>query len=126
MVTTLHMHKIEHRMQICLRNLRIACNTDHVLQYRWKNYNLNLQMGAILKNPLTILDPYTYTRPIQPNHFQADLIWCDSAFKVFLFALCIRYSIVFLFQYHSPCTVYLHKKLNLVSLCFTIDCKLRK
>jgi hypothetical protein len=34
---TLYMYKIEHRMQICLRNLRIACNTDHVLQYRWEN-----------------------------------------------------------------------------------------
>jgi hypothetical protein len=44
--------------------------------------NLYLQMAARLKNPLTILDAYTgQLRPIQPNHFQADLIWCDSTFK---------------------------------------------
>jgi hypothetical protein len=37
MAATLYMYEIEHRMQICLRNLRIACNTDNVLQYRWEN-----------------------------------------------------------------------------------------
>ena len=58
MAATLYMYKIEHRMQICLRNLRIACNTNHVLQYRWENLYLNLQMAARLKNPLTTLDPY--------------------------------------------------------------------
>jgi hypothetical protein len=54
-----YLYKIEHRMQICLRYLRIACNTDHVLQYRWENLNLNLHMAERLQNPLTILDPYT-------------------------------------------------------------------
>ncbi len=34
MDVTLYMYKIEHCMQICLRNLRIACNSAHVLQYR--------------------------------------------------------------------------------------------
>ncbi len=37
LAATLYMYEIEHRMQICLRNLRIACNTDHVLQYRLEN-----------------------------------------------------------------------------------------
>ena len=35
-----YMYKIEHRMQICMRYLPIACNTDHVLQYRWENFFL--------------------------------------------------------------------------------------
>jgi hypothetical protein len=30
MAATLCMYKIEHRIQICLRNPRIACSTDHV------------------------------------------------------------------------------------------------
>jgi hypothetical protein len=59
MATTLHMYKIEHSMQISLRILKIACNTDHVLQYCWGNLNLNLQMAVRLKIPLTILDSYT-------------------------------------------------------------------
>ncbi len=29
--------QIEHRLQICVRNQRIACNAYHVLQYRWEN-----------------------------------------------------------------------------------------
>jgi hypothetical protein len=32
MAATVYIYKIEHRMQISQLNLRIACNTDHVLQ----------------------------------------------------------------------------------------------
>jgi hypothetical protein len=37
MAATLYMYKIEQRMQISRHNLRIAFNTDLVLQYRWEN-----------------------------------------------------------------------------------------
>ncbi len=30
------MLKTQRHMQICLRNLRIACNTDNVFKYRWE------------------------------------------------------------------------------------------
>jgi hypothetical protein len=38
---------------------------------------------ARLKNYFTIRDPYTIyiSRPIQRNHFQANLIWCEGTFN---------------------------------------------
>ena len=44
---------------LCLRNPRIACNADHVLQYRWENKNLNLKMEAMFKILCTIRSSYT-------------------------------------------------------------------
>ncbi len=37
------MYKIEHRMQICQRNSRIACSTDHVSNIPLRELNLNLK-----------------------------------------------------------------------------------
>jgi hypothetical protein len=39
-------------------------------------------MVTRLKNPVTILGPYTQSRSIQPYHFQADQIWCDGTFNL--------------------------------------------
>jgi hypothetical protein len=83
MAAILCMYKIEHRMQICLRNQRIACSTDHVSNtvYSWKKPNLNLKdRDDILKSKSHPRSMYS-SRPTQPHHFQADLIWCDGTFK---------------------------------------------
>jgi hypothetical protein len=37
------MYKIEHRMQICLRNPRIACSTDRVSNIPLRELNLKLK-----------------------------------------------------------------------------------
>jgi hypothetical protein len=42
MAVLLCMYKIEHRMQICLRNPRIACSTDHVGNIPLRKLNLNV------------------------------------------------------------------------------------
>jgi hypothetical protein len=82
MAATLYMYKIEHRMQICLRILRIACNNDHVLQYRWEKLKFKLAKGGKIKKSFNHPRSLHSTRPIQSNHFQADLIWCDSTFNI--------------------------------------------
>jgi hypothetical protein len=43
MAEILCMYKIEHRMQICLRNPIIAGSTDHVVN---RELNLNLENGV--------------------------------------------------------------------------------
>jgi hypothetical protein len=43
MAAILCMYKIEHRMQICLRNPRIACSTDYVSNIPLRELNLNLK-----------------------------------------------------------------------------------
>ncbi len=47
MAAILCMYKIEHRMQICLRNPRIVCNTDHVSYIPLRKLNLNLNLRPI-------------------------------------------------------------------------------
>jgi hypothetical protein len=37
----IYAHEIEHRLQSCRRNPRIASSTDYALQYRRENLNLN-------------------------------------------------------------------------------------
>jgi hypothetical protein len=44
------MYKIEHRMQICLRNPLIADSTDHVGNRPLRELNLNLENGLTFKN----------------------------------------------------------------------------
>jgi hypothetical protein len=48
------MYKIEHRMQICLRNPRIACSTDHVSNVPLRELNLNLKIETTFINLSTI------------------------------------------------------------------------
>ncbi len=43
MAAFLYMYKIEHRMQICLRNLIIACSTDLVGNIPLREFNLNFK-----------------------------------------------------------------------------------
>jgi hypothetical protein len=43
MAAILCMDKIEHRMQICLRNPRFACSTDHVGNIPLRELNLNFK-----------------------------------------------------------------------------------
>jgi hypothetical protein len=71
---TPYMYKIEYSMQICLRNLRIACNTDHVLQLPLgETYVIYFVNCGEIKIHLTILDSYTR---------QPGLILYNSTFKV--------------------------------------------
>jgi hypothetical protein len=60
MAAILCMYKLEPRMQIFLRNPRIACNADHVLQHRWKNKNKNLKSGGDVENSFYIRDLYNH------------------------------------------------------------------
>ncbi len=56
--TILCMNKTEHRMQICLRNVRITCNAEHDLQHagNLKTEKKNqLQWDQI---PFSIRNPY--------------------------------------------------------------------
>jgi hypothetical protein len=46
MAEILCMYKIEHRMQICLRNPIIAGSTDHVGNRPLRELNLNLENGV--------------------------------------------------------------------------------
>jgi hypothetical protein len=39
----INMYKIEHRMQICQRNPRIACSTDRVRNIPLRELNLNFK-----------------------------------------------------------------------------------
>jgi hypothetical protein len=43
MAVILCLYKIEHRLQICLRNPRIACSTDHVSNIPLGELDLNLK-----------------------------------------------------------------------------------
>jgi hypothetical protein len=48
-------------MQSCMRNPRIAFNTNHVLQHRWEKQNESLKMEARLKILITnnhLYDPH--------------------------------------------------------------------
>jgi hypothetical protein len=49
--------KIEHRMQICLRNPQIACNAP-CFAILLREFKLNKKMAARLKIPFTIRDLY--------------------------------------------------------------------
>ncbi len=39
-------------------------------------------MEATFKILFTLGGFYTPLEPVQPNHFQADQIWCDGTFKL--------------------------------------------
>jgi hypothetical protein len=43
MAAILCLYKTEHRMEICLRNRRIASSTDHVSNIPLREFNLNLK-----------------------------------------------------------------------------------
>ncbi len=60
MAGILCMYKIEHRMQICQRNPRIACSTDHVSNIPLRELDLNLKIETTFKNLGTIRDPCTH------------------------------------------------------------------
>jgi hypothetical protein len=67
-------------MQICQRNPRIACSTDHVSNIPLRELNLNLKNeDDIYKSAYHPRSIYS-SRPTQLYHFQADLIWCDGTF----------------------------------------------
>ncbi len=64
-----------------MRNLRIACNADNVGNIPLGKFNLKLKKWRqVLKFclPSAILYPW---EPVQPYHFQVDLIWCDGNFN---------------------------------------------
>ncbi len=66
---------------ICMRNLRIACNTDHFSNIPLGELNSEKnKMEASLKFCLHLRFLYTW-RLIQLYHFQANLIWCDGTLK---------------------------------------------
>jgi hypothetical protein len=69
----LGMYKIEPLMQICLRNLRIACSTDHVSNIPVRELNLNLKKETAIKKSVYHTIPGSGTHqglPItQPYHF---------------------------------------------------------
>ncbi len=83
MAAILCMYKVEHRMQICLRNPRIACSTDHVNSIPLRELNLNSKEPTF-KNLCTIRDPRSMSssRPTKPYHFPVDLIWCDGTLMI--------------------------------------------
>ncbi len=66
MAAILWLHKIKHRMQICLRNPRIAGSTDHVCNLPLRELNLKFKIETTFKNLCTIRDPSTHQGP--PNH----------------------------------------------------------
>jgi hypothetical protein len=81
MAAILCIYKIEHRMQICLRNPIIACSTDHVGNIPLRELNLILKNRATFEKSLYYPRSMCSSRPTQRYHFQADLNWCDSTFK---------------------------------------------
>jgi hypothetical protein len=74
MAAFLCMYKIEHRLQTCLRNPRIAYSSIMLVMLQRRELNLNFKIETTFKNPR-----YMYSsRPNQPYHFQTDLIWWDG------------------------------------------------
>jgi hypothetical protein len=75
-------YKIEHRMQICQRNPRVACSADHISNIPLRELNLSLKNRDDIKKYVSHPRYMYASRPIRPYHFQADLIWCDGTFKL--------------------------------------------
>ncbi len=85
MAAILFMYKIEHRIHICLRNLRIACSTDHVSNIPQTELYLNKKkqrrhLKICVLSAFHVLIKATHST--QPYYFQDDLIWCDGTFKI--------------------------------------------
>jgi hypothetical protein len=85
MAVNLYMHKIEQRMQICLRNLRNRMQHRSCFAIPLGELKFKFANSGKIKKSFNHHCSLTSTRPIQPNHFQADLIWCDStwSFKIY-------------------------------------------
>ncbi len=71
----------ELRLQCCRRNLRIARKAVQVA-IPLGELKSKLKNGGSIKKNFTICDPLYSPRPVQPYHFQPNLIWCDGTFKL--------------------------------------------
>jgi hypothetical protein len=89
MAAIICMYKIEHRIQSCLRNPKIACSTDHVSNIPLRKLNLNLKNRDDIKNLYTNPDPCIHQGLIPPantaqlgNIFTGDIqyLYCRVAY----------------------------------------------
>jgi hypothetical protein len=65
MAAILCIYKIEHRMQICLRNPIIACSIDHVGNIPLRELNLNLKIETTFEKSVFYPRSIYSSRPTQ-------------------------------------------------------------
>jgi hypothetical protein len=75
-------HTIEHYMQICLRNLQIACTFDHALQYctKWRGIFKGLSQDEGQTDFSKISAPLSLINTFQINQISA---WSTSLDNIF-------------------------------------------
>ncbi len=62
-------------------NTSIACSIDHVSNISLRKLNLIKKIDTTFKNSVYHPQSMYSSRPIQPSHFKADLIWCEGTFN---------------------------------------------
>jgi hypothetical protein len=68
------------KLQCCWRNPRIARKAVQVA-IPLGDLKLKLKNGGCIKKSFNHLGTLYSSRPVQLDHFQPNLIWCDSTFK---------------------------------------------